>query len=59
MKKIHPLPRIPDPIVATIVKVGRRYILEIPAVHADKPIRTMPGMTPRLLQGARIWLGQK
>ena len=56
MKKIHPLPRIPDPITATILKAGRRYTLEIPAAHADTPIQSMPGMTPRLLHGATVRL---
>ena len=55
-KKIHPLPPIPDPIVSTIVKDGRSYRLEIPAVHADKAIRTMPGLCGRMLHGATIRL---
>lgn len=55
-KRIPPLPSLPDPITAQLVKRGKSYRLEIPARHADKPIASMPGMTPRLLQGARIWL---
>lgn len=55
-KKIHPLPPIPDPIVSTIVKDGRSYVLEIPAKHADKAIGTMPGLCARMLHGAIIRL---
>lgn len=55
-KKIYPLPNLPDPIVLTITKDGHAWSMEIPRAHADKPISSMPGMTPRMLHNATIKL---